>query len=477
MAIEFSAYDQTDILAYLKDNVTNGEVLTDHDTMEKQSYSANLPGQHGLAIAFVEAKSVEDVQGVMATARKFHLPVVTQNRFTSTVVGADAVDGAIILSTAKMNQILELNQTDAYAVVQPGVINAKLDEAARKQGLFYAPDPASKPLSGIGGNIATNAGGLSGVRYGSTRDNVLGLKVVLADGRVLKLGGKTTKQAFGYDLTQLFVGSEGTLGVIVEATVKLMPLPLGDSLMGLAFFKDMPTLAEATTELRMSGVYPAMLEAMDANTLKAIDAYKGTDYSSKSGAALILRVDSITPEGERIIKQILTKYQASDVQLTTDKKEQEAIIAVRQAMLPAIFTGRNAVMEDMAVPTSKMAELVAYIQKIGEENKVEIFTAGHAGDGNLHPTVTWPKDVTDTPEAVKLVLRQMFKKALDLGGTISGEHAVGMLKNQWNNVELGPDVDYVQHQIKALFDPMNLLNPKRKINKLKISSQLFCRFQ
>ncbi|HJA73330.1 MAG TPA: FAD-binding protein [Candidatus Limosilactobacillus faecipullorum] len=464
MAIEFSAYDQTDILAYLKDNVTNGEVLTDHDTMEKQSYSANLPGQHGLAIAFVEAKSVEDVQGVMATARKFHLPVVTQNRFTSTVVGADAVDGAIILSTAKMNQILELNQTDAYAVVQPGVINAKLDEAARKQGLFYAPDPASKPLSGIGGNIATNAGGLSGVRYGSTRDNVLGLKVVLADGRVLKLGGKTTKQAFGYDLTQLFVGSEGTLGVIVEATVKLMPLPLGDSLMGLAFFKDMPTLAEATTELRMSGVYPAMLEAMDANTLKAIDAYKGTDYSSKSGAALILRVDSITPEGERIIKQILTKYQASDVQLTTDKKEQEAIIAVRQAMLPAIFTGRNAVMEDMAVPTSKMAELVAYIQKIGEENKVEIFTAGHAGDGNLHPTVTWPKDVTDTPEAVKLVLRQMFKKALDLGGTISGEHAVGMLKNQWNNVELGPDVDYVQHQIKALFDPMNLLNPKRKIN-------------
>ena len=232
----------------------------------------------------------------------------------------------------------------------------------------------------------------------------------------------------------------------------------------MAFFKDMLTLAEVTTELRMSGVYPAMLEAMDANTLKAIDAYKGTDYSSKSGAALILRVDSITPEGERIIKQILTKYQASDVQLTTDKKEQEAIIAVRQAMLPAIFTGRNAVMEDMAVPTSKMAELVAYIQKIGEENKVEIFTAGHAGDGNLHPTVTWPKDATDTPEAVKLVLRQMFKKALDLGGTISGEHAVGMLKNQWNNVELGPDVDYVQHQIKALFDPMNLLNPKRKIN-------------
>lgn len=344
------------------------------------------------------------------------------------------------------------------------MVNGDLDQAARKEGLFYAPDPASKPMSGIGGNIATNAGGLSGVRYGATRDNVLGLKVVLADGRVLDLGGKTTKQAFGYDLTQLFVGSEGTLGVIVEATVKLMPIPLGKSLMGLAFFKDMPTLAEATTALRMSGLYPAMLEAMDENTLKAIDAYKGTDYADKSGAALILRVDSITPEGEGIIKNILAKYEASDVQLTTDEEEQKQIIAVRQAMLPAIFTGRNAVMEDMAVPTSKMAELVAYIQQVGQEEGVDIFTAGHAGDGNLHPTLTWDKDQAEVPAAVTEALRKMFKKALDLGGTISGEHAVGMLKNQWNNVELGPDVDYLQHQIKALFDPMGILNPKRKID-------------
>lgn len=182
----------------------------------------------------------------MKAARKFHIPVVTQNRFTSTVIGADAVDDSFILSTVKMNKIKEINVDDAYAVVEPGVINADLDEAAREHDLFYAPDPASKPLSGIGGNLATNAGGLSGVRYGSTRDNVLGLKVVLTNGEVLNLGGKTSKQAFGYDLTHLFVGSEGTLGVIVEATVKLMPLPLGKSLMGLAFFKDMETLAKAT---------------------------------------------------------------------------------------------------------------------------------------------------------------------------------------------------------------------------------------
>ncbi|WP_251546532.1 FAD-binding oxidoreductase [Limosilactobacillus caecicola] len=465
MALNFPAYNQTEILDFLKAQVTDGTVVTDPEKVDEHSYSKQLAGQHGPALAFIEAGSIADVQGVMKAARRFHIPVVTQNRFTSTVIGADAVDGAFILSTAKMDQILELNTEDAYAVVQPGVINNDLDQAARQHGLFYAPDPASKKMSGIGGNVATNAGGLSGVRYGSTRDNVLGLKVVLADGKVLDLGGKTTKQAFGYDLTQLFVGSEGTLVVIVEITVKLMPLPLGDSLMGLAFFKNMETLAKATTELRMSGIYPAMLEAMDANTLRALDEYRHTSLAGENSAALIFRVDSISPEGRQIVDQIMDKYGAENIRLATDEKQQEEIISLRQDMLPAIFTGRSAVMEDMAAPTSKMAELVAYIQQLSaEHDDLQIFTAGHAGDGNLHPTVTWSKDVTETPESVNEVLQAMFKKALELDGTISGEHAVGMLKNQWNNVELGEEVDWVQHQIKALFDPMNLLNPKRKID-------------
>lgn len=465
MALSFPAFDQADIIEFLKKQVKDGVVKTDPATLKQSSYSTNLAGKHGLAIAFIEAHSIADIQGVMRAARRFHVPVVTQNKFTSTVIGADAVDGAFILSTAKMNQIIELNTADAYAVVQPGVINADLDHAARQHGLFYAPDPASKKMSGIGGNVATNAGGLSGVRYGSTKDNVLGMKVVLINGKVLDLGGKTTKQAFGYDLTQLFVGSEGTLGVIAEVTVKLMPLPLGDSLMGLAFFPNMATLAKTTTDLRMSGTYPAMLEALDANTLQAIDKYKRTHYADNSGAALIFRIDSISPVGRQIVEKIMKKYHVDNVQLATDPKQQEQIIAIRQAMLPAIFTGRNAVMEDMAVPTSKMAELVEYIQTLDAQNAdLAIFTAGHAGDGNLHPTVTWDKDAPEPPASVNKVLRAMFKKALTLDGTISGEHAVGMLKNSWNNVELGEDVDWIQHQIKDLFDPLNLLNPKRKIN-------------
>lgn len=464
METQFSAFDQADIINFLKTVVKDGQVKNDPTTLQSQSYSSKLAGDHQPAIAYVEAKSIADVQGTLKTARKFHLPVVTQNRFTSTVIGADAVNGGIILSTAAMDKILSLNVEDGYAVVEPGVINGELDKEARKHGLFYAPDPASKPFSGIGGNIGTNAGGLSGVRYGSTRDNVLGLKVVLADGRVLDLGGKTSKQAFGYNLTQLFIGSEGTLGVIVEATVKLMPLPLGKSLMGMAFFKDMPTLAKATTDLRMAGLYPSMLEAMDSNTLQAIDQFKQTTYSQAAGAALIFKIDMINDLTVPTVEKILTRYQASNVKMTSDEDEQAAIIELRQAMLPAIFTGRNAVMEDMAVPTSKLAELVAYIQQVSEETGIQIFTAGHAGDGNIHPTLTWSQNIKETPEGVTLALRKLFNKALELGGTISGEHSVGMLKNQWNNVELGADVDYLQHQVKALFDPMNLLNPKRKIN-------------
>ncbi|MCZ3622865.1 FAD-binding oxidoreductase [Lactobacillus mulieris] len=464
MTLEFPAFTKEKILADLKNLINDGTVSTDLETLKKQSFSDKLAGQHGLALAFIDAQSIPDIQATLAVARKYHLPVITQNKFTSTVIGADASDNALILSTASLNKIIELNTDDGYAIVEPGVINGDLDTAAREKGYFYAPDPASRPFAGIGGNIATNAGGLSGVKYGSTRDNVLGLKVVLANGEVITVGGKTTKQAFGYDLTHLFVGSEGTLGIIVEATVKLLPLPLGKSAMGLAFFQDMTTLAKATSAIRRSGSDPVMLEAIDINTLKAIDKFKNSNYSANGNAALIFKIDGITDEKVELLKNTLSEFSATKVTLTSDESEQKQIIELRQAMLPAIFTGRNAVMEDMAVPVTKMAELVDYIQKLSKEYSLEIFTSGHAGEGNLHPTITWSTDLKETPEEVSLIIKSMFNKALELGGTISGEHAVGLLKNKWNNVELGESVDMLQHQIKNLFDPMGILNPKRKID-------------
>lgn len=460
----FAAFDDAEIIADLKQNVPDGQVLTDDESLAKGSFSSRqTSAESQRALAVIEAHSTADIQGTLQTARKYHVAVVPQDQFTSTVVGADGVAHSFILSTKQMNQIIEIDKEDSVAVVQPGVINGDLDQAARKQGMFYAPDPGSKPLSGIGGNVATNAGGMSTVKYGATKDNVLGLKVVLADGREIKVGGRTLKQAFGYNLTQLFVGSEGTLGIVTEITVKLLPIPLGTPIMGVAFFDDMTKLAKAVTAIRISGVYPTMLEALDGNTMVALDRYEHTTYSDNSGAMLIFKIESSTDESMAVLKELLQKYEAQNVELTTDATHQAALEQLRRDMLPAVFAGQNHIMEDMAMPLSKLAPMMDYIHDVGEQLGLKIYVAGHAGDGNVHPTIVWPKDEA-MPEAVNQALRLMFEKTLAWEGTISGEHAVGMLKNQWNNAELGPDVDQLQHQIKALLDPMGILNPKRKIN-------------
>jgi glycolate oxidase len=461
----FRAFSDEEVLADLTAQVTDGQVFTDQATLTKYSFSPRLTDDDsGLALAYVEAHSTQDIQGVLRVARKYHLPVIPQDQTTSTVIGADGLTGSVILSTAKMNRIIEISKADSVAVVQPGVINGDLDQEARKQGMFYAPDPGSKPISGIGGNVATNAGGMSTVKYGATKDNVLGVKVVLADGREIKLGGRTLKQAFGYDLTQLMIGSEGTLGIITEVTVKLLPIPLGTPVMGVAFFDNMTALAKAVTAIRISGVYPTMLEALDGNTVAALDRYEKTHYAKDSAAMLIFKLDNGGQASMAVVQKLLAEQHASNATITTEPKQQAELEQLRRDMLPAVFAGQNHIMEDMAVPLSQLAPLMDYIQDLAQRLDVEIYTAGHAGDGNVHPTLVWPTSEKQVPEKVVIALQEMFKKTLALGGTISGEHAVGMLKNQWNNAELGEDVDMLQHQIKALFDPMNLLNPKRKIN-------------
>ncbi|WP_125980121.1 FAD-binding oxidoreductase [Loigolactobacillus iwatensis] len=461
----FRAYSDEQKIEYLKQAAPNADVYTDDATLAKHLNAAQgMQVATGKLFAYVAVSDVADIQGVLQAARKFHIAVVPQTTATSTVSGSDGIDGAIILSTAKMAKILEVNREDQVAIVQPGVINKDLDTAARKIGMFYAPDPGSKPISAVGGNVATNAGGMSTVKYGATKDSVLGMKVVLADGREISLGHRTLKQAFGYNLTQLFVGSEGTLGIITEITVKLFPIPLGTSVTGVAFFKDMTELSKAVTEIRASGVYPAMLEALDAHTVEAIDKYEGTHYSDNSGAMLILRLDTGGDAALKATEKILDQFNAQNLQVTSDPKKAAAIEKLRQDMLPAVFANGNHVMEDMAVPMSKLAPMMDYISEVGKKLDVDIYTAGHAGDGNIHPSLIWPKEEKEVPEKVIQALQLMFHETLRLGGTISGEHAVGMLKNQWVNEELGDDVDMLQHQIKDLFDPMNLLNPKRKID-------------
>lgn len=465
MAI-FSAYSHDQILEFLKQQAPHAEIHVNDETALKHTANGNAQSSiNGRILAYVAVGDTEDIRGVLKTAQKFHLPVVPQTADTSTVIGADGLDGGLILSVARLNHIKEINKDDSLAVVEPGVVNQDLDAAARKQGMFYAPDPASKPMSAIGGNVSTNAGGLSGVRYGATKDSVLGLKVMLTNGQEIKLGGRTFKQAFGYDLTQLLVGSEGTLGIITEVTVKLFPIPLGKTITGIAFFDNMAKLAAGVKAIRNSGLYPSMLEALDGKTVRALDKYEHTHYSqSATSSLLIFSIDSASDLKLSTTQKILDEQGAWQVQITDDAEKAKSLIKLRQDMLPAVFANaKYYIMEDMAVPLSKLAEMVTYIDQVGQELNVDIYTAGHAGDGNLHPSLLW-NDQPTPPKAVIEATRRLFRKALALGGTISGEHAVGMSKNQWTNEELGDQVDALQHQIKNLFDPMGILNPKRKIN-------------
>ncbi len=462
----FTAYDNDEIITFLKAQAPNAEIHIDDQVAREHAANGKAANtMAGKILAYVAVGDVDDIRGVLATARKFHLPVVPQGADTSTVIGADGINGGLILSVARLNHIKEISKDDSVAVVEPGVINQDLDVAARKQGMFYAPDPGSKPISSIGGNAATNAGGMSGVKYGATKNAVLGLKVMLANGEEIKLGGRTLKQAFGYNIAQLFVGSEGTLGIITEITVRLFPIPVGQSIVGIAFFDNMAQLAKGVNALRISGLDPSMLEALDGKTVRALDKYEHTNYAqSETSSLLIFGFTGASDTQLSLSEKLLKENQAWHVRVTSDPDESQKLIKMRQDMLPAVFSSsKYHIMEDMAVPLSKLAEMTTYIDQVSQDLGVEIYTAGHAGDGNLHPTLLWD-DQPEAPERVILALRRLFRKALALGGTISGEHAVGMSKNLWTNEELGETVDVLQHQIKALFDPMGILNPKRKIN-------------
>ncbi|MDO4680401.1 MAG: FAD-linked oxidase C-terminal domain-containing protein [Aerococcus sp.] len=462
----FPSFKRADIITALQEQVKTGEVHTEDSVTEEKSTSSRLsdPKTNEEAIALVEAKTTADVQAVLKVAREFHLTVVPQSGGTSLVAGSEGLHNSIILSTDKMDKIIEINKEDAIAVVEPGVVNGDLDQLARKEGLFYAPDPGSKPISRIGGNVATNAGGMSGVKYGATRDNVLGLKVVLADGREVSVGGRTYKQSYGYDLTHLFIGSEGTLGIVTEITVKLMPIPIGESLVGVAFFEEMSDLAKAVHGIRMSGVYPTRLEAEDKKTIAATDKYEGTNFGGANGGAMLLfEIDMVTEQTEKIVNEVLDKHHAFNVSIETDPDKQNDLRKLRNDMYAAVGQGKSLLTEDMVVPLSKLGEMIDYVGQLGEELNLDIYVAGHAGDGNVHPIIGWPAG-EEMPEAATEAVTRMFEKTIELGGMISGEHGVGMSKSGWNHAQLGSDTDLLQHQIKSLLDPMNLLNPKRKID-------------
>lgn len=438
------------------------DVLRDIEsrTAAATDWSGHRPD--GLPDGVVRARSVDDVVRTLRWATATRTPVVTRGAGTGLAGGAAAGAGEVVLDVRGLDRLVEVRPDDQVAVVQPGVLVADLDAAAAVHGLMYAPDPASAATASVGGSIATNAGGLRCAKYGATREAVLGLQVVLADGRVLRTGRQTTKGVAGYDLTALLVGSEGTLGVVVEATVRLRPRRRKQATTS-AFFDTVADAARAATAITRAGVEPAVLELVDAATLEAVDAALGLDLRARGAAMLLAQTDGAGAESEgRAVLAAVSPW-ARGVETTTDPARAAELMTARREALPSLERLGRAVIEDVAVPRSRLAEAVAGIEEISASTGVRIAVFAHAGDGTLHPVVVVPPEQDVLSGAPWDAACRIFSLAQRLGGTLTGEHGVGLLKRAWLRDELG-DVSMDLHAaVKAAFDPLGILNPGKAI--------------
>ncbi len=444
----------------LRRALPDGRVVIDPDLLDshRRDEAGLLPA--GMPSALVRAASTDEVAATLRVADEHRVPVVPRGAGTGLAGAANAVDGCIVLSLASMRQILELDPQAMLAVVQPGVINADLGVAAREHGLFYPPDPASYQMSTLGGNIATNAGGLCCVKYGVTRDSVLGLEVVLAGGRILRTGTRTLKSVAGYDLTRLFIGSEGTLGVVTEATLRLRPRPPTPTTVA-AFFPTLVSAGRAIAEIVQRRT-PSLLELIDRRTLRAVEAWQHMDLDTDAAAMLVARSDAGASEGAAdgdAFAAICDRAGATLTVQSSDAAEGEMLIAARRLCYPALEQLGATLLDDVAVPISRIPELLAAIERIAGEHEVDIGTFGHAGDGNMHPTVVFDADDPGSVERARGAFDAIVRQALALGGTVSGEHGVGLLKRRYLTEQAGDVAMDVQRAIKAALDPHGILNP------------------
>ncbi|GAA3204797.1 FAD-linked oxidase C-terminal domain-containing protein [Microbacterium terregens] len=445
--------------AALGDRVDTSERARADARADKSGHAAS-----GTPLAVVHAASVADVQETLRIATATSTPVVPRGAGTGLAGAANAGAGEIALSLRGMDRILEVRPDDLLAVVEPGILNADLNAALAEEGLWWAPDPASRAISTVGGNIATGAGGLLCAKYGVVRDAVLGVDLVLADGRLLTLGRRTVKGVSGLDLTALVIGSEGTLGVVVGATLKLRRLIPGEVCTLAATFADVRTAAEASAAVTASGAQPAIMELMDAASLAAVHALLLLDPPTPGAAQLTIQTDgpaAMAEAGE--IAEVL-RTAGGTVTVSRDREEGERLLAIRRSMHPAMETLGTTLIEDVSVPRSALPAMFDEIARVEREHGVVIPTVAHAGDGNLHPNFIFAGErdaagIVEVPAYIWDAADDLFRAALRLGGTLTGEHGVGVLKSRWLVDELGADQWELQRQIMRAFDPLGILNP------------------
>jgi glycolate oxidase len=435
-------------------------VVTDPDILV--GYRRDRAGlvSDGAPVAAVLPRCTSEVADVVGIAARHGVPIVPRGAGSGLAGGANAVDGCLVLSLTEMDRIVDIDQDELTARVQPGVLNATLSRAVADVGLWYPPDPASWEFSTIGGNLATNAGGLCCVKYGVTRDAVLGLEVVLADGSVTRVGRSTVKGVAGYDLVGLLVGSEGTLGVITEATLRLRPAPRPAVTLVASF----PSLACAGDAIAATvrATSPSLLEVLDNTTIRAVERWKRMDLDLDAAALLLAQSDLAGAPGLQEIATIehLCHEAGADLVVTTDDPhESELLLAARRLAYPALEQLGTTLLDDVAVPRSAVTRMVGEVATIADRHDLLIGTFGHAGDGNLHPTIVY--DATEPAQvgAASAAFDDLVTAALALGGTVTGEHGVGLLKRDHLATELGAVGLRLHLAIKEAFDPGHLLNP------------------
>jgi glycolate oxidase len=424
-------------------------------------YGFDASGLEAAPSAVVWPQDVADVVKIVTFASSRNLPLIPRGAGSGMTGGAVPSKGAIILSLERMNRILEIDRENMTALVEPGVINGRLQQELERYKLFYPPDPASMNFCTIGGNVAENSGGPRALKYGVTRDYVMGLEAVLPDGRVIHTGVKTAKGVVGYDLTRLLVGSEGTLAVITKIRLRVLPLP--DEVVTLmALFGDVEKSGETVRLILGQGIIPRTLEFLDSGAVHAVEQYRPVGFPHGAAALLLIELDghpqAIAKEAERIT-EICRKLQG-EVIMAEDEAAREKIWEARRAVSPALYHLKPAkISEDIVVPRNRIPQMLGVLKRLGGDSGITIINFGHAGDGNIHVNLMIDRNDKIEYEKAQKLVAEIFRATLDFGGTISGEHGIGLTKAAYISMEIPPAELELMKKIKRVFDPKNILNP------------------
>ncbi len=453
--------DNSALIKELASFLREDQLLTSDEDLSVYAFDGTAM-LHNRPACVVLPERGEEVAQILALCYEKAVPVVARGSGTGLAGGTVPSEGGLVLCLVRLNKIIELDAANLVMVCEPGVLTQKVADEALAAGLFYPPDPGSIKISTIGGNVANNSGGLRGLKYGVTRDYIMGLEVVLADGQILETGNKCVKDVAGFALKDLFIGSEGMLGIITKVILKLVPAPASKKTL-LGLYDDMTQAAETVSAIIENKIIPCTLEFLDRTTIECVESYAKIGLPTDCEAVLLMEVDGHPAEVDEQaaqIEKIARQGGAREVRLAATVEEGLRLASARRTAFSALARlAPTVVLEDVTVPRSELARMVAYVQEVGERHQVKVGTFGHMGDGNLHPTFLCDERNEEEMARVEKAMEEVFSFAVELGGTITGEHGVGLAKKPFLPKQLGPVGMDVLKRVKIAFDPVGILNP------------------